>query len=89
MLVGLVDGVVSHGSEQEEVDFAKGGLLETRLAMRTPEGIRATELGRRVRTAELPWLQGAGRAWFGPEEVAEVCGASDAESEDTHQAECG
>jgi len=68
MLVGLVDGLVPRRGRQDEVDFAAGGLLETRLAEMTPEGIQATELGRRVRAAEPPSVEGAGRVWFGPEE---------------------
>lgn len=89
MLVDLVDGVIPHGSGQEELDFATNGLLETRLAQRTADGIRVTALGRLVRVAEPPWLPGAGRVWFGSEEIPGECGTSEAKSECAYHAEFG
>jgi len=74
MLVGLVDGLVPRRGRQEQVDFAAEGLLETRLAEMTPEGIQATELGRQVRAAEPPSVEGAGRVWFGQDESSKARG---------------
>lgn len=72
MLVDLVDGLIPHCTGQEDLDFAIEGLLETRLARRTAEGVRATELGCRFRVAEPPWVEGAGRVWFIPDDTVDA-----------------
>ena len=72
MLVDLVDGLVPHCTGQEDLDFATEGLLETRLATRTVEGIQATDLGHRFRVAEPAWCPGAGRVWYVPDELVDA-----------------
>ena len=67
LLVDLVDGTWLF-DDVETDDFprwasARDGLVEYGLAERTVEGLRATELGRRVRGDEPAKVTGVSRLW--------------------------
>ena len=60
----LVDLVEGFRVEQYDVeDLALEGLLRMRLVHETPQAFVVTELGRRVRAAEPPYIPGAPRVW--------------------------
>lgn len=68
LLVDLVDGTW-HFDDVETDDFprwasARNGLIEYQLVEQTPEGLRATELGRQVRADEPPKVTGVSRLWI-------------------------